>query len=267
MAPASGTPPRPTEQTETSPDGAERLSRTVERVVANLPDSDEARTVREAREAARIAQAVREWFGDFCHTIGQRHSGCTFGNYKIEHPGQQEVVSALRAYDDDMEAEVAEGNGVVLFGPSGTGKDHLLAALAKNAIRRHGIQVVWANGIDLYGELRDRIRNDQAEAEWVAKMTKPAILYVSDPIPSKGNLSDYQVVMLQRILDKRNRFVKPTWVSMNVRSSQEADDRMGAALVDRLRPGSIGAFCRWPSHREIRMVWPLTGPDRRKETT
>ncbi len=191
----------------------------------------------------------------FAQLRGQLHRRCSLENYRQEHPGQREVVEALRAYCQNMPAEIAAGNGIVLFGAVGTGKDHLLTAVARVAILTHGIAVLWVNGLDLYGELRDRIHNDESERQWVRSMVAPPVLYVSDPIPPIGGLTPYQASMLLRILDGRNREIRSTWVSMNVNSSVEAAHAMGTPLVDRLKPGSIGAFCDWPSARKIRMVW------------
>ena len=65
----------------------------------------------------------------------------------------------------------------------------------------------------------------------------------------------FEAAMLVRVLDGRNRAKRPVWVSINVRSIREADELMGPAVVDRLRPGSIAAYCDWPSYRRPRMVW------------
>ena len=186
--------------------------------------------------------------------MGPLYQGCTSDNYRAETPKQRNLVAALREYAANMPAEVAEGAGIVLFGGSGTGKDHLLAALARPAILKHGLSVVWKNGMDLYGEMRDRIRNDDTERELVASLVGPDILYLSDPLPPVGDLTPYQAAMLQRILDGRIRNRRPVWVSMNVSGSAEADRRMGPALVDRLKPGALCCCCDWPSHRKPRMI-------------
>ena len=186
--------------------------------------------------------------------MGVLYENCTSAGYVATTDKQTRLVAALRAYAEDMPAEVEAGNGIVLFGSSGTGKDHLLAALTRTAIITHGMSVVWKNGMDLYGEMRDNIRNDKAEKETVAALVKPDILYISDPLPPSGDLTPYQAAMLQRILDGRIRNRRPCWVSMNVQGSAEADRRMGPALVDRLKPGAICCHCDWKSYRQPRMV-------------
>ncbi len=37
---------------------------------------------------------------------------------------------------------------------------------------------------------------------------------------------------------------------MNVSSGEEAEKRIGAQIVDRLRDGALSIVCNWPSHRK-----------------
>ena len=199
-----------------------------------------------------IEQAAGAYYEADTHPLAD----ATLDNYRCTLPGQSRVVGAVQDYADNMLAEVAAGAGVVLFGPTGGGKDHLLTALGKIAIGKYGLSVLWADGMELFGEVRDRIANNEAEKGWVRELIKPEILYLSDPTPPKGELSTHQSAMLGRVLDRRNRDKRPTWVSMNVRHSSEADAIMGAKLVDRLKDGVVAAFCDWASNRKSRLVWP-----------
>jgi len=234
-----------------------RLAETVERVTAKLPtETDAACQHREAAEARGRERERESWEKVFLDRAGKRYWDCTIDNFRLDHPGQAEVVAELLRYAENMPVEVAAGNGVWLCGPSGTGKDHLLVGLARLAIIDHGFEVLWCNGADLYGELRDRITTQQPESEWVLKYTAPPILYISDPVPPRDAMSGHQVTMLERVLDKRNRMMKPTWTSLNVRSASDADAKMAPALVDRLRAGALGAYCDWPGYRKLRQIWP-----------
>lgn len=227
---------------------ARLLAPCVERVCSKLPAQSALGPVQPDNRQARLRDLLSE--------LGSLYAGCTLKNYSIEHAGQREVVAALQEYSCNMANEVAVGHGIVLFGPSGTGKDHLLAALSKKAVEDHGLTVKWVYGVNLYGELRDRISQAQAEAPWVSALCRPDVLYISDPIPPRGGLSEYQASMLVRILDRRSRHRRPVWVSMNASGQKEADSLLGPSLVDRLKFRAIGAHCDWPSHRKARMVWP-----------
>lgn len=106
------------------------------------------------------------------------------------------------------------------------------------------------NGLDLWGSIRDAIRNDKDEAVLLGPLEWVDVLYVSDPQPPTGAISDHQASMFLRILDQRCRRNKPTWVTMNVKDRQEAETRLGVPLVDRLRDGALCLDCFWPSYRK-----------------
>jgi len=221
-------------------------------IVDRLPDRSE-----EDEQQRRIRAAIdrQDRLVEFHRAVGERLAEATLENYVCREPGQARVVEALQEYASNIVAEVAAGAGIVLFGPSGSGKDHLLTALGRVAIGKYGLKLRWSNGMDLLGELRDRIAENEAEEQWVKRMARPDVLYISDPIPPRGELTTYQSSMLGRVLDRRHRDRRPTWVSMNVSHSTEADAIMGAPLVDRLKAGAIAAFCNWPSYRKSRLVW------------
>jgi len=190
-------------------------------------------------------------FRELMGQMGKRYEGVRLSNYQVSHPGQKEVVDSLRKYGEKMLEEIAAGNGIVLFGSAGTGKDHLIIAMARYAILKHGLTVQWWNGLDLYGQFRNTIGNDnQTEMGLIRELMNPDILVLSDPIPPAGQLTEFQASCLLRILDGRYRNCRPTWATLNVASGQEADERMGAPLVDRLRHGAVCGFCNWPSYRQ-----------------
>ncbi len=204
-----------------------------------------------AADQERELQAKRrENVATFLGGVGRRYRDATLKMFQCRHPGQAEVVEQLRRYAENMPNEVGAGNGVLLYGPSGTGKDFLLVSLARVAIGKHDLTAKHVNGMDLFGTIRDRIDDDQPEAALVSQLAEPKVLLLSDPIPPRGVLTDFQAGFLFRVLDRRYCSCRPTWVSLNVKGASEADERLGAQLVDRLRDGATVCHCDWPSFRE-----------------
>jgi len=161
------------------------------------------------------------------------------------------VVDRLKKYCEEIPQRVEAGDGILLHGPSGTGKDHLAFAVLTAAIMRHGFSANWVNGADLYGDFRDRIgREHKTEELLVQSLSTPRLLQISDPLPPTGCLTDFQASMLFRIVDGRYSHCRPTIVTCNVASKDEAADRMGAQIVDRLTHGSLVLWCDWPSYRK-----------------
>ncbi len=199
-------------------------------------------------------QRVSAW-EQLAKRIGQRHAGCSFDNYFVtekhadNRPSQQEVFEQLREFAATLPDRTRRGGGLVLFGRPGTGKDHLAIAAANEAILRHGLTVDWLNGPQLYAEMRRLIGRDGDEHEYLRRYFKSSILIISDPLPPKGDVREYNADVLYRIINQRYCDVKPTWLTMNVADGDEAERRLASAVVDRVRDGSLCRECNWPSHR------------------
>jgi len=78
----------------------------------------------------------------------------------------------------------------------------------------------------------------------------------SEPINcgTVGALTPYQASCLYDILDFRWQRRMPTWCSVNVSSSEEADQRLGAVITDRLQDGAMVLRLTWPSYRKPRSI-------------
>jgi DNA replication protein DnaC len=213
-----------------------------------LTDEEIERRHAEQRDREEKRRRATIW-EEFIDRRGTRYQDCQLSNYEVNHEEQAEVVAEIEAYLRDFESRVKAGVSVLLFGPAGTGKDHLLAAMMKAALWRYGRRIDWRNGIDLYGDVRDRIGSDQSESGLIRSLVKPDILAISDPLPPTGKLTEFQMQTLFRVIDGRYSNRKPTWVTLNVNKSREAKERMGAQVVDRLSHDALVAFCDWPSYR------------------
>ena len=82
-------------------------------------------------------------------------------------------------------------------------------------------------------------------------LVAPDILIIDDPIPPHGQLTDYQEQLWYIFTDRRYNAMKPTWVSMNVASGEEAEQRIGAAIVDRWKDGALTVAFNGPSYRKV----------------
>lgn len=105
------------------------------------------------------------------------------------------------------------------------------------------------HGLELFELARRLIRVDGDETTFVRDFVRPKILIVSDPVPPKGDASQYNADVLMRIVDRRYRESKSTWFTLNVLDGEEAERRLASPIVDRVRHGSLCLECNWPSYR------------------
>jgi len=208
-------------------------------------------------EAIDCANIIRTWEHSlnvqrqFDADIGKRYAGCEFDSYQCQIPKQEKVLQSLREYAENAAERIAEGRNVILYGPKGTGKDHLLVALARAVFYRTQTPTTWHNGVDLRAEFHRRLLNAKDYDDgFTHPEARVPILYISDPLPTTGALSESQQQSLFQLIDKRYREMRPTWISCNVADPKDAADKMGSQTIDRLKEYALVLHCNWESFRK-----------------
>lgn len=189
--------------------------------------------------------------------MGPRYADASISKFQFygsteEQARQKEVIELVRDFGSAVVERTRTGRGVIFYGSSGTGKDMLQSALMRNACKL-GLTVDWINGLDLFGEFRDRMesKGKSEEAKFRA-LAQPDILAISDPLPPYGQLTPFQTTVLSRLVDRRYRMLKPVWITVNVASRAEAERRMGHSTVDRISERALLVCTDWPSYRQFR---------------
>lgn len=191
-----------------------------------------------------------EIFGDMIRDRGSRYKDCTIANYVVANEKQKAVVDAILEYGKSLADRVAAGEGLLLIGTAGTGKDHLVAALLRHAVFSGGLTVKWQAGPDIWATFRDAIGSETNEKSVVEKYTWPKLLAISDPALRGQPLTNFQADVLYRIVDRRYSERKPTIATANVKDRKELESLVGAATVDRLTESATVLACDWPSYRK-----------------
>lgn len=201
-------------------------------------------------EAKRLATIERHRKA-YIAQRGRRYATCRLSNFVTGSDAAKETArDALRGYLAEWESNYAAGYGVTLYGPVGTGKDHLAAAVCHHAIDS-GLSVEWIDGMSLFAELRRSFDRDSRDNETriIDRYERAAVLCISDPLPVSGELSDFQASALLRIIDGRYNDMRPTITTVNVAGGDEARRRLTPAIYDRIRHVSLAVQCNWPSYR------------------
>jgi DNA replication protein DnaC len=187
---------------------------------------------------------------------GVRYRDCTLENFQITSDAQRDVVETLRDYLTHLGPHIENGTNIILHGGVGTGKDHLLVPLMREAVLRHGAFVAWDTGVELAAHAKESLACGYGEDSGfspVPTFQGPDIHLISDPCPPGGTPAFYAASRLYQIIDGRYSHRKATWITINVESKQHATELLGSQIVDRLTDGALVLPCDWPSYRR-----PLT---------
>lgn len=207
------------------------------------------------RERWREDNKRRECVRGLISGAGQKYEDCRLRTFEATTPYQSKVVAHLQQYVDDFADHLAANEGLILYGPVGTGKDHLAFSVAGAAAWNGMLKSKWVNGQSWFGRVRDAMDKDTTEAELISEMERPDILVLSDPLPPIGPLSQHQATMLYRLIDARySQKNKVTIVTVNVADDQEADERIGAPTWDRICHNALKINCRWATYRKPKLV-------------
>lgn len=175
---------------------------------------------------------------------GSRYADCTLTNFGCDTDKQAQAVERLVGYCRELKENAAKGLGVFLFGSCGTGKDHLAMGVAKAFIAATSKPVIWVSGAMLFEKLRDSFDGKKSESEVLGRYASASLLWLSDPIPVKGELTQYQAEALYRLVDERYNHRRPVLVTANIEAGT-ADTAMGPAIARRLRESTMQIHCNW----------------------
>ena len=114
---------------------------------------------------------------------------------------QSAALDRVRGFIANMEAVLRETRGLVLYGPSGVGKDHLLAAVLYH-VASAGIPVGWVSGEDVFLKIRDSMDSGEREEKIIQHWLRPTVLGISDPASPRGELKDWDARILARLIDR-----------------------------------------------------------------
>jgi DNA replication protein DnaC len=196
---------------------------------------------------------------DFLAERGLRYGQCRFANWEAE-PGTQKAsaVDRVKAYVDRHEETVKAGQGLILLGPCGTGKDHLMTAAVYHLIASlffgEAGDARWTSGARIFNQLHDAMKRSTPSSDILSHLRMAKLLVISDPCESGQELTKWEQSTLLELIDCRYNNLRPTWVTINCTSRQQMQQMLGAAIVDRLLDGATVIGCNWTSHRKPELI-------------
>lgn len=165
------------------------------------------------------------------------HSEKTFENYQRERQPT--------AYDLAYSFARRPQGVLMLYGSYGTGKTHLLAAIA-NHLRLEGKACLFASSVTLFDALQDRIQQKQDYHELIKHGTNTPLLLLDDV--DKLKPSEFREETLYKLINGRINAGLPLALSSNC-TPVELDHWVGKAGRSRLMTGLIPVQMTGPDFR------------------
>lgn len=181
---------------------------------------DEERARAEAEEKAKEDQKRREKLAYITGAsgMGERFLRRTFETFEIT-PENRKAAETAQRYADNFEALLPRPdapepgrNGLIITGPSGTGKTHLAAAIT-NKVINSGRLAVCMTMIDMLESIRRTFSDGGSEAEIIRKYKTVPLLVVDDM--GKEPPTEWAISTIYNIINGRYEAYLPTIITSN----------------------------------------------------
>ncbi len=130
--------------------------------------------------------------------IPARHAACTMENFRAELA--RPTWAAVRGWLDGYRPG-GDMQGLVIFGPPGRGKTHLMAAVIRELVFRHGVPTRFVEFTHLLAAIREGFEHNHSEARLVAPLVRVPVLAIDEL--GKGRGTDWEKDVLDQLITRR----------------------------------------------------------------
>ena len=166
--------------------------------------------------------------------IPKRYAGLDIQDFDLSRPGAKDVVQKVLQYIEDINGNVKEGKGMVLWGGTGTGKTLLAVAILKAAMNR-GYTGLFQSAPELMYHFNSVYSTAETEQNIIDALRSVDVLVLDDL--DKGKWTEKVAERIYVIINARYGEVKPTLITTNL-DPRALLELVGEAIFDRIRESS-----------------------------
>lgn len=208
-----------------------------------------AKASRQREALERHQQALDENLKRTC--IPALYQQVNFTSWKPTDKRQVPKVTRIRAYADEL-IQYRQAKNLVLSGPTGTGKTHMMTCVLSHVARHDKlIRTRFMSSADVMARItdsRDFKSRSEYESEILDQLARIPVLLLDD-IGAKDDIKGRQDIFFT-IIDRRYNSSLPTLISTNL-SDEQVRAYIGDRAFDRLTQRCVWIDCVWESYRQI----------------
>jgi len=150
--------------------------------------------------------------------IPARYSHCQLAYFTPESDSQR---AALQRVHRHIEAYRPKGRGLLLHGPVGTGKTHLLVAILRALTLERGFPARFVEFTHMLGDIKEGFNQGRNEAEVLGPVSRVPVLGVDEL--GKGLTTDWQISVLDEVISRRYNNGLTTYFTTNLPAAERHD--------------------------------------------